>query len=194
MSYFKRDADQSQYLADRLPIYVFPAFVGSGRMLLGMALAAVTTAILVRTGAAAETIFWWLGMFAYLASVVLVVSGIFAVNVIPPKAVHHEAPGAELELKPPGRSGPAAQETARHAPLSATPEERQSHLTVLLVERWGLITKEQLSRALIRQANSGRSLVDELARMGLLTDEKLEHVLALQAAEQDPWHEAPRHG
>jgi hypothetical protein len=194
MSYFKRDAEQSRYLVDRLPIYVFPAFVGSGRMLLGMALAAVTTAVLLRTQAAADAIFWWLGMFAYMASVVLVVSGIFAVNVIPPKAVHHEAPGKEQELKPPGRSRAAAQEPAGQAPPAPAPEERQSHLTVLLVERWGLITKEQLSRALTRQADSGRSLVYELARMGLLTDAKLEHLLALQAADQDPWHEAPRHG
>jgi hypothetical protein len=192
MSYFKRDADQSHYLADRVPIYVFPAFVGSGRILLGMALAAVTTAILLRTRAAADPIFWWLGMLAYMASVVLVVSGIFAVNVIPPRALPQEE--SELELRPPGRSRPVGEEPTAPASPSATPEERQSHLTVLLVERWGLITKQQLSRALVRQAGSGRSLVYELARMGLLTDEKLEHLLTLQAADQDPWHEASRDG
>jgi len=193
MSYFRRDADRSGYLTDRLPIYVFPAFVGSGRILLGMALAAVTTAILLRTKAAADPIFWWLGMLAYMASVVLVVSGIFAVNVIPERPAPQEetAPGAEL--RPPGRSRPVVEEPPLAASPPATPQERQSHLTVLLVERWGLVTKEQLSRALTRQANSGRSLVYELARMGLLTDDKLEHVLTVQAADQDPWHEASRH-
>jgi hypothetical protein len=194
MSYFKRDADQSHYLADRVPIYVFPAFVGSGRILLGMALAAVTTAILLRTRVAADPIFWWLGMLAYMASVVLVVSGIYAVNVVPSRPVPREKPRTEVELRPSGRSRPVAEEPTPSASPSATPEERQSHLTVLLVERWGLITKEQLSRALVRQAGSGRSLVYELARMGLLTDEKLEHLLTLQAADQDPWHEAPRNG
>jgi len=129
-----------------------------------------------------------------MASVVLVVSGIYAVNVVPSRPVPREKPRTEAELRPSGRSRPVGGEPTAPASPSATPEARQSHLTVLLVERWGLITKEQLSRALVRQAGSGRSLVYELARMGLLTDEKLEHLLTLQAADQDPWHEAPRNG
>jgi hypothetical protein len=191
MSYFRRETEQSKHLVDRLPVYIFPAFVGSGRMLLGMALAGVTTAILLHSRAAAEPTFWWLGMVAYMASVVLVVSGIYAVNVIPPHESILLQP--ERELRPPAPGRPLVEEPRPAPPAAKAPEHRQSLLTDLLVDQWRLITKEQLRQALVRQANSGRSLVHELARMGLLTDEDLERVLTVQAAAQDPWHDAPRH-
>ena len=83
MSYLRRDSSDSAFVADRLPIYVFPAMVGSGRILLGMALAGITTAIMLDSRAIEEAIFWWLAATAYVSSLILVVSGIFAVNVVP---------------------------------------------------------------------------------------------------------------
>jgi len=190
MSYFRHGSDQADHLVDRLPVYVFPAFVGSGRILLGMGLAGVTTAVLLRTRAAAEPVFWWLGMIAYMASVVLVVSGIYAVNVVPPR--HHTLPEPEPDIRP-SAPGPSPQPAAAGGAVASgtpPPQHWHSRLADLLVDRWHLITPEQLRRALTHKANSGHSLVHELARMGLLTDADLERVLGIQAAAQDPWHDS----
>jgi hypothetical protein len=192
MSYFRRESADAEHLVDRLPVYVFPAFVGSGRILLGMALAGVTTAVLLHSRAAGDPTFWWLGMLAYMASIVLVVSGIYSVNTVPP---HHSVlPEPAPELMPPAVR-PLGERAAPSPPGPAVAPQghHQSRLADLLVDEWKLVAAEDLRRALVRQANSGRSLVHELARMGMLTDEDLERVLALQAAAQDPWHDASRH-
>ncbi len=190
MSYYRRGSDESRYAVDRLPIYVFPAFVGSGRILLGMALAGITTAILLHSRAAGDPVFWWLGLIAYMASVVLVVSGIYAVNVVPP----HETAVVEPEPPPapPGPSIPVIDVPAPAAPAAGALGHRMSHLADLLVNQWHLVSQEQLSRAAVRQANSGRSLVHELTRMGLLTDDDLERILAHPAGVEDPSQDTPR--
>ncbi len=200
MSYFMHDSREARHLVDKLPVYVFPAFVGSGRILLGMALAGVTTAILLHTHAAGDSVFWWLGLFAYMASVVLTVSGIFAVNYIPPQHsdLHHGRPSAATH--PPSRPVLPLVDQPTPSPVSGgagesvqgTPRGVRSHLGDLLVDSWKLITDEQLRRAQTRQSNSDRSLVHELARMNLLTDKDLEHILEVQAADADPWHNASR--
>jgi hypothetical protein len=192
MSYFKSDARESKYLVDRVPVYVFPAFVGSGRILLGMALAGLTTVILMHSKAAGEPLFWWLAVLAYLSSVILVVSGIYAINVVPP-ATSHALP-AEPPARPPGPLRRAGETPALSGPAAPT----SSHATVtrlgdLLVNHWRVITPQQLKLAQVQQENTGRQLSYVLTRMGLLTDETLEQILGLQAAAQDPWHDAPRH-
>jgi len=129
-----------------------------------------------------------------MASVVLVVSGIYAVNIVPPH--HSMLPTPAHQVRPHAPSQPLVEEALPRplGPAVAPLQHRQSRLADLLVNQWKLITPEQLHRALVHQTNSGRSLIRELARMGLLTDEDLERVLALQAAAQDPWHEASRQG
>ena len=190
MSYFRRGSAQSRYVVDRLPIYVFPAFVGSGRILLGMALAGITTAIILHSHTPGDRFFWWLGLVAYMASVVLVVSGIFAVNVVPPQhstsADYRPAPGPPEPSMSRTDLGPLA------PPVAPASDAKHSHLANLLVNQWRLVTQEQLSRAAVRQANSGRSLAHELTRMGLLTDEDLERILAHQQAPPDSWKNMPR--
>jgi hypothetical protein len=62
----------------------------------------------------------------------------------------------------------------------------------LLVDRWNVLTREQLLQAQQRQEESGASLALELTGMGLLTDEQLEHMLEVQAEAQDPWYGASR--
>ncbi len=190
MSYFKSDAKESIFLADRVPVYVFPAFVGSGRILLAMALAGLTTALLLHNKAASEPLFWWLGALAYLASLVLVISGIYAINVIPP------APPKWLPDEPPARPPVlhrGGEQTGSEGASAVVHHGPDSRLGDLLVNQWHLITPRQLERALAQQRNTDRPLSYVLARMGLLTDEALEQILGLQAAAQDPWHDTPRH-
>ena len=191
MSYFKHDAEQSRYFADRLPVYVFPAFVGSGRILLGMALSGITTAVMLHSKAGGEPIFWWMAVAAYASSLVLVVSGIYAVNVIPEqrKRVRRPLPPAP----PPQRVKPLPKEPAEEPQVDSGPE-RRTRIGDLLVEKWQLLSAEQLARALGEQEASGRALIYVLARKGLLTDEGLEKILDVQSAEADPWHDAPRRG
>ena len=189
MSYYRRDGKQSRFLADRLPVYVFPAFVGSGRMLLGVALAGLTTAALVHTSASREPLLTWLAAFAYAACLWLVISGIYAVNVVPPR---HQHPShlAEEPVGPPPRRRPAAEPLAPPLPEIPPPSSR---LGDLLMEHWRLITPKQLDRARRQQQASGRSLVFVLAQSGLLTDENFERILEQQSAALDPWHDSPRH-
>jgi len=190
VSYFRRDGAQSPFLADRLPIYIFPAFAGSGRILLGMALSGITTGIMMHSGVGGEPMFWWLAGVAYISSLILVVSGIYAVNVIPQQ---HKRPRHPLPSPPPRRpvkplsEGPIDQARPTEEP------QRMTRLGDLLVEEWGLMTPKQLSRAMIEQQNSGDSLVHVLVRMGLITDEGLEKILEMKSAALDPWHDAPRH-
>ena len=191
MSYFKHDAEQSRYFADQLPVYVFPAFVGSGRILLGMALSGITTAVMLHSKAGGEPIFWWMAVAAYASSLVLVVSGIYAVNVIPEqrRRVRRPLPPAP----PPQRVKPLPKEPAEEPQVASGPE-RRTRIGGLLVEKWQLLSAEQLARALDEQEASGRALIYVLARMGLLTDEGLEKILDVQSAAVDPWHDAPRRG
>lgn len=191
MSYFKHDAEQSRYVADRLPIYVFPAFVGSGRILLGMVLSGITTAIMMRSKAGGDPMFWWLAGAAYVSSLVLVVSGIYAVNVIPErrKRLRHPLPPPP----PPRRVKPLPEAPVGERPEASQPE-RRTRIGDLLVEKWQVLSAEQLARALSEQEDSGRSLIYVLARMGLVTDEGLEKILEVQSAAADPWHDAPRRG
>lgn len=191
MSYFKHDAEESRYFADRLPIYVFPAFVGSGRILLGMALSGMTTAIMLHSKAGGEPIFWWMAIAAYTSSLVLVVSGIYAINVIPEQRerVRRPAPTAP----PRRRVEPLPKETVGELPVDLGPQ-RRTRIGDLLVETWQLLSAEQLVRAESEQEESGRSLIYVLARRGLLTDERLESILDVQSAAADPWHDTPRRG
>ena len=191
MSYFKHGSEQSRYRADRLPIYVFPAFVGSGRILLGMALSGITTAVMLHSDTGGETVFWGLAVAAYASSLVLVVSGIYAVNVIPEqrKRVRRPLPPEP----PPRRAKPLPKEPGEETPVDSGPQ-RRTRIGDLLVEKWQLLSAEQFARAEDEQEASGRSLVYVLARMGLLTDEWLEKILDVQSAEGDPWHDAPRRG
>ena len=196
MSYFRREGRESQFLADRLPVYIFPAFVGSGRILLGMALAGVTTAILLESRVGGDPMFWWLAGVAYLSSLILVISGIYAVNVIPSR---RELAGKHARTGPAPRPPrvvaespePAAAPSAPAAALSP-PEVPGGRLGDLLVDHWQVLTTEQLSQARDEQEKTGRSLVCVLAQKGLLTDEALEDILSLQSSAQDPWHDAPR--
>ena len=191
MSYFKHDAEESRYFADRLPIYVFPAFVGSGRILLGMALSGMTTAIMLHSKAGGEPIFWWMAIAAYTSSLVLVVSGIYAINVIPEQRerVRRPAPTAP----PRRRVEPLPKETVGELPVDLGPQ-RRTRIGDLLVEKWQVLSAEQLARAESEQEESGRSLIYVLARRGLLTDERLESILDVQSAAADPWHDTPRRG
>lgn len=189
MSYYRRNSYESDHLVDRLPVYVFPAFVGSGRMLLGMALAGLTTAIIMKTRLIVEPMMWWLAGCAYLASALLIITGVYAVNYLPPKSTTTAHP-QEPVVRPPGLSPPVS--SASPAPATVTLPRAQNHLDDLLVKRWKIITEEQLARAHTRQANSGRSLVHELSRMGLLTDERLEQILEVQTEANDPWYGASR--
>ena len=191
MSYFKHDAEESRYFADRLPIYVFPAFVGSGRILLGMALSGMTTAIMLHSKAGGEPIFWWMAVAAYASSLVLVVSGIYAINVSPEQRerVRRPAPTAP----PRRRVEPLPKETVGELPVDSGPQ-RRTRIGDLLVEKWQLLSAEQLARAESEQEESGRSLIYVLARRGLLTDEGLESILDVQSAAADPWHDTPRRG
>jgi len=191
VSYFKRDAVQSRYFTDRLPIYVFPAFVGSGRIMLGMALSGITTAVMLHSRAGGELLFWGLAVAAYAASLVLVVSGIYAVNVIPEGRGRVRRPLAQ-EPRPRGvRPLPAEPVGDRPVDSRQPARTRMGHL---LVEKWQLLSDEQLARALEEQKSSGRSLVYVLARTGLLTDEALRSILDVQSAAADPWHDASRRG
>ncbi len=191
MSYFKHDAEQSRYFADRLPVYVFPALVGSGRILLGMALSGMTTAIMLHSKAGGEPIFWWMAVAAYASSLVLVVSGIYAVNVIPEQG--RRVPRPLPSAPPPRRVKPLPKEPVEEPPVDSGPE-RRTRIGDLLVEKWQLLSADQLARALAEQEESERSLIYVLARMGLLTDEGLEKILDVQSAATDPWHDAPRRG
>jgi len=191
VSYFKHDADESRYFADRLPIYVFPAFVGSGRILLGMALSGMTTAIMLHSKAGGEPIFWWMAVAAYASSLVLVVSGIYAINVIPEQRERVRRP---VPTAPPRqRVEPLPKETVGELPVDLGPQ-RRTRIGDLLVETWQLLSAEQLVRAESEQEESGRSLIYVLARRGLLTDEGLESILDVQSAAADPWHDTPRRG
>lgn len=190
MSYFKHDAEQSRYVADRLPIYVFPAFVGSGRMLLGMALSGITTAIMMHSKAGGDPMFWWLAGAAYTSSLVLVVSGIYAVNRIPEQRKRLQRP---LTPPPPRRVKPLPKAPADERPEASEPA-RRTRIGDLLVEKWQLLSAEELARALSEQEDSGRSLIYVLARTGLLTDDGLEKILDVQSAAADPWHDSPRRG
>ncbi len=186
MSYLRRGSSESEFVADRLPIYVFPAIVGSGRILLGMALAGITTAIMLDTRASAEAIFWWLAATAYVSSLILVVSGIFAVNVVPVQPTTAPEDSAPPRAQSPPRVEPASPplRAAAPQPASAQPRDR---LGDLLVRRWELVTNAQLSQAMLEHKESNRSLVFVLARRGLLTDEVLTEILSAQSQGQDPW-------
>lgn|GEM_PF-3903175 len=190
MSYYKRNGARSRFIADRLPVYVFPAFVGSGRILVGMALAGATTVLLLHTRAGGGPIFWWLGGIAYLASLILVISGIYAVNVIP------ERHGRVVRVSPPPPSPPRPDRPPPQQQTRDSAEESKQkqldRLGYLLVHRWRLIDEEQFERIVARQKSTGESLVSILASTGFLTDEDLENLLAFQAA-KDPWYNAPRH-
>ena len=189
MSYFKHDAEQSRYFADRLPIYVFPAFVGSGRILLGMALSGITTAVMLHSKAGGEPVFWWMAVAAYASSLVLVVSGIYATNVVPEQ--RKRVPRPRPPAPPRRRVGPPPKEPAEEPPVDSGPE-RRTRIGDLLVEKWQLLSAEQLALALDEQEESGRSLIYVLAKTGLLTDDGLEKILDVQSAAADPWHDAPR--
>lgn len=191
MSYFKHGAEQSRYFADRLPIYIFPAFVGSGRILLGMALSGITTAVMLHSRAGGEPIFWGMAAAAYASSLVLVVSGIYAVNVIPAQRKRVRRP--RPTLPPPRRAAPLPKEPGEAPPMDSGPD-RRTRIGDLLVEKWQLLSAEQLARAVDEQEASGHSLTHVLVRMGLLTDEVMEKILDVQSAAADPWHDAPRHG
>jgi hypothetical protein len=186
MSYLRRDSSDSEFVADRLPVYVFPAVVGSGRILLGMALAGITTAIMLDSRATEEAIFWWLATTAYVSSFVLVVSGIFAVNVVPGQPTRAPTDSAPERLRSQQRVRPASPplRAAARQPASAQPRDR---LGDLLVRRWEVVTNAQLSQALLEHKESNRSLVFVLARRGLLTDELLTDILSARSQGQDAW-------
>jgi hypothetical protein len=192
MSYLRRDSSDSAFVADRLPIYVFPAMVGSGRILLGMALAGITTAIMLDSRAIEEAIFWWLAATAYMSSLILVVSGIFAVNVVPGQPATAPTDSAPQRAQLPQRVEPASASLRAAAPQPASAQPRD-RLGDLLVRRWKLVTNTQLSQALLERKESNRSLVFVLARRGLLTDEILTKILSAQAASQEPWQDGSRH-
>ncbi len=170
-----------------------------------MALAGITTAIMLESSAGGEPIFWWLAGVAYSSSLILVISGIYAVNVIPPRRqlagtyartgpatrpprVVAQSPGPAAASSPP-EAAPSPPEAA-----PSPPEEPRGRLGDLLVDHWQVLTTEQLAQARDEQEKTGHSLVYVLAQKGLLTDEALEDILSLQSAAQDPWHDSPRLG
>ncbi len=196
MSYLRRGSSESEFPADRLPVHVFPALVGSGRVMLGMALAGVTTLVMLHSRASAEPVFWWLAGVAYLSSVILVVSGIFAINVAEtPPARDHRTPSRGPTAQPVEAERPTRSPSPPQTRLvRASPQERQGRLGDLLVEHWHLLTGEQLSQARLEQKRSGQSLLLVLARLGILGDEDLENILSLQLRARDAWHDTPGPG
>ncbi|MBN1458100.1 MAG: hypothetical protein JXA57_01095 [Armatimonadetes bacterium] len=194
MSYYKEHGKQSQFRADRLPVYVFPAFVGSGRMLLGMTLAGLMTAVIMHSSAAASVAFWWLAAVVYVSSVIMVATGIYAINTEP-------QPKEKEVLPPPPPRRPAASRAFTPpeliGPEPAMPDveltELGNRLGDLLVKEWRLLNERQLARAQSEQEQTGQSLVQVLGRLGMLSDEDLERILEVRSAALDPWHDSPRH-
>ena len=194
MSYYKKESRQSQFKADRLPVYVFPAFVGSGRMLLGMALAGLMTVVIMHSSAAASIAFWWLAALVYISSVVMVATGIYAINTEPPRK-QHEAPPPPLPQRPAaGRPSVPPMLADPHAAMQQIElAELGDRLGDLLVKEWRLLNTQQLERTRRQRDKTGRSMVEVLGRLGLLSDEDLERILEVRSAALDPWHDAPRH-
>ena len=182
----KRRAKDGSRVHD-LPWYACPAYVGSGRMLLGVALAMASTMALLHPRLAGERFAWWLAGLGFMASVALVVSGLNAVNLPQPPVRQKPAPEPE-----PGKPAPEEGE-ASFARRVFPPEMRKApDLEDLLVNHCRLITAEQLAGAKARQRDTGQSLGQVLMRMGLLTDADLKRVLTVYAGLHDPWREAPR--
>jgi hypothetical protein len=145
-------------------------------MLLGVGLTMTTTMLLLHPMAAGEVLFWWVAGFAFVASVALVTSGIYAINTPAERGVP--------------RYGAAAQRAAAGAPLgrvtSPQPQEAPK-LGELLVEHYRLISAADLERALERQKATKRKLGETLVEMGLLSEEDLLKALNFQAELADPW-------
>ncbi len=154
-----------------------------------MGLAGITTGILMHSNAIGEPIFRLLAGIAYLSSLILVVSGIYAVNVIPPRRRGPSRPPAPAQPRTRPKQPP--REPLEESEAGSEPPS-QTRLGDLLVQEWGLLTPQQLSRAAAEQQASGESLLHVLASLGLLTDEDLERVLEVKSAAMDPWHDAPR--
>jgi hypothetical protein len=165
-------------------------------MLLGMALAGLMTAVIMHSRAAATPAFWWLAGLAYAASVVMVVTGIYAINMepqarrrtpLPPPGPPPRGPSATRVFTSPRLVGPVL------AKSEVELAELRQRIGDLLVEEWGLVSRQQLDRARAEQERTGQSLVEVLGRLGLLSDEDLERILELRSAALDPWHDTPRH-
>lgn len=182
----RRSAQRTR--VDGLPWYACPAYVGSGRMLLGVALAMASTMALLHPRVAGERLFWWLAGLAFLASVALVVSGLNAIDV-PQRAVKRAA----VPEPEPGSPAPAEGDASSARRVFPPEMKKVPELEDLLVNHCRLITEQQLAAAKARQRDTGLALGQTLMRMGILTDEDLRRVLAVHAGLRDPWRDAPRH-
>jgi hypothetical protein len=132
--------------------------------------------LLLHPKAAGEGLFWWVAGFAFVASVALVTSGIYAINT-PPR-------------QPKPKYRPMARPRSAAAPLGrVTAPEGQDAPTLgeLLVEHYQFIGADDLERALERQKATKKKLGETLVEMGLLSEEDLLRALNFQAELADPW-------
>jgi hypothetical protein len=145
-------------------------------MLVGVGLTMTTTMLLVHPMAAGQALFWWVAGFAFVASVALVTSGIYAINT----PVERPAARCRAAAQRP-RAGVALGRVTAPQPQEAP------KLGELLVEHYGLISAADLERALERQKATKRMLGETLVEMGLVSEEDILKALNFQAELADPW-------
>lgn len=138
-----------------------PSAAGWARLALGVGLAGAVGLSLFAPDR--ESARWLLALFGFSAGLVLIGSGL---GLLFPKV------GAEHSL-------PAAR---GDAPVPSLGE--------FLVRECGLITPEDLRRALARQGETGRPLGETVLEMGLITSDDLKRVLRVHWGLRDLWRDS----
>jgi len=139
-----------------------PSVAGWARLALGVGLAATVGLSLLNPER--ESARWLLALFGLSSSLVLIGAG----------------RGARLPKASAEQTTPAARDDT---PVPSLGE--------FLVRECGLITGEDLSRALTRQRETGRPLGETVMEMGLITSDDLKRVLRVHWGLKDLWRDSP---
>jgi hypothetical protein len=128
------------------------------RLGFGLFLSATAGVILGHAWTAAKGTWWWIGALTLLSGVLLVLSGL-----------HIRLSGA--------RSAPREEALPHRGVIARWPRPT---LGEVLVDRYGIITAEQLQAGLDRQVKEGGRLGDILLDMGVIASSDLEAALREQ--------------
>ncbi len=142
------------------------AMAGYWNIFLGMAVAAVGTAVFLGASAVATTAAFWGGATAVLGGTTLTLSGISAVD-------------------RPTETGPRLPAWWVHSRTGDTKEVPK--LGELAVHHAAFITQEQLEAALEAHKEERRLLGGVMVSMGLVTPEQLAELLTVQELRADHW-------
>ena len=133
-----------------------------GRIALGLVLSATAGVVFGYAWSGHDHPYWWVGALTFLSGVLFILSGVYT---------HGAGWGAAVFPVPGGVARDLAEDSYR--------------LGEVLVQRYRLLTEQELAFALGRQRGTPQLLGEVLIALGLVTEEELAHVLKAERAAQE---------